>query len=372
MRYFVSTGEASGELSAVLLTNGMRAYDRDARFEGIGGDAMRAAGWTIWRDHAGWASMGPLAAIPRIPKLLTTMWITARHIAKTKPDLVILVDFGAFNLRLAKALRVSLRYAGPILNLFPPASWLDDEARARAVSSYMVPVTAFAHQYEFYKRHRLPIVYFGHPLAEQYAQRPPRPPADFGGGCVALLPGSRTGELKYHVPLLLQTFAQLRRLRPRLRGVVGASDERTAICLRAALTRAHEENIRIVHGVAAAIAQADAAWVSSGTAVLETTLSGVPTIAFYVIAPLLARHARRVYRGEFITLPNLVVGRAIVPEFLQGAATPVRMADAMDDLLREPQRQYEHFTELRRALGPPDALEQCAKFAVSLAHAGAA
>lgn len=372
MKYFVSTGEASGELSALVLADAMRVYDPDARFEGIGGDAMRAAGFELWRNHAGWASMGPLAAIPRIPKLLTTMWLAARHIAKTKPDLVVLVDFGAFNIRLAKALRRSLNYAGPILDLFPPATWLDNEARAREVSSYAVPLTAFEHQYNFYKRHQLPILYFGHPLVSRYAQRPPRPPADPHGGCVALLPGSRSGELRYHVPMLLQAFRLLKARRPELRGVFGAANGRVANHLRNAIARAQLRDISVVCGVAASVADADAAWVSSGTAVLETTLLGVPSIAFYIIAPLLVQHARRVYSGEFIALPNLVVRRALVPELLQDAATPLCAADAMEQLLCDPQKQYVQFAELRRALGPPDALDRCAKFAVSLARVGEA
>ena len=368
MRYFVSTGEASGELSAVLLADAMRVYDPHARFEGIGSDAMCAAGFDLWRDHTGWASMGPLAAIPRIPKLLTTMWATARHIAAIKPDLVVLVDFGAFNVRLAKTLRRSHAYAGPILDVFPPATWLDNEARAREVSSYAVPLTAFEHQYNFYKQHRLPIVYFGHPLAARYQARPPLAAPDPNGGCVALLPGSRAGELRYHVPVLMAAFRLLKARRPQLRGVIGAADERAERHLRTALARTRLTDISIVRGVAAAIAQADAAWVSSGTAVLETTLSGVPSIAFYIIAPILVKHARRVYRGEFIALPNLALGRAIVPEFLQDAATPLHLADAMDRLLDDPHAQYAQFDDLRRGLGPPDALDQCAKFAVSLAR----
>lgn len=372
MKYFISTGEASGELSAVLLAEAMRLYDGSAEFEGIGSNAMRRAGFDLWRDHAGWASMGPLAAIPRIPKLLTTMWKTARHIAKTKPDLVVLIDFGAFNLRLAKALRRSLKYAGPILDMFPPATWLDNEARAREVSSYAVPLTAFAHQYEFYKRHRLPIIYFGHPLAARYHQRPPRGAPARDGGCVALLPGSRSGELRYHVPVLIEAYRLLKARRPQLRAVFGAADERIEVHLTRAIARARLDDASVVRGVAAALADADAAWVSSGTAVLETTLSGVPTIALYIIARMLAKHARRVYRGEYITLPNLVVRRAIVPEFLQEAATPAALAAAMDRLLDDPQVQYAQFAELRTALGPVGALERSAKFAVSLAQAGRA
>lgn len=367
MRYFLSSGEASGEFAATLLAQAIRRADPQAEFEGIGAARMREAGVRLWRDHTGWASMGPLAAIPRIPKLLLVMLQTARRIAQSKPDLVILVDFGAFNLRLAKRLR-AMGYAGAILDVFPPATWLDRERTAREVSAAAMPLTAFAHQRDFYASLGLPIQYFGHPLASQYAMRAPRqtPPAE--AGTVALLPGSRRGEIRAHLPRLLAAFARLRAARPNLRGVIGAADERALSEMREAVRRAGLPDLSVVRGTREAVADADAAWVASGTAVLECALSGVPAVALYVISPLLVKHARRVYSGRFITLPNLVLEREVVPELLQDRATPERLAEAMDGVLRDPHVQYREFERLRAALGAPDALERCAAFAVSLAR----
>lgn len=371
MRYFLSSGEASGELAATLIAQAIRRADPRAQFEGIGAERMRRSGITLWRDHRGWASMGPLAAIPRIPKLLLIMLQTARHIVQTKPDLVILVDFGAFNIRLAKRLR-AIGYRGPVLDVFPPATWLDREKAAREVAAVAMPLTAFAHQRDFYQSLGLPIAYFGHPLAGQYSLRPPRsaPPAD--GGIVALLPGSRGGELRHHAPRLLAAFAHLRERRPRLHGVIGAADDRAQAQLHATLQQTNvAADITIVRGTQAAIAQADGAWVASGTAVLECALSGVPAVALYVIAPILVNHARRVYSGRFITLPNLVLDRPVIPELLQDEATPDRLAAAMDGVLGDPGAQYREFERLREALGPPDALDRCAAFAVDLARQAA-
>ncbi|MGB8150834.1 MAG: hypothetical protein WCE97_06525, partial [Candidatus Cybelea sp.] len=188
MKYFVSTGEPSGEASGIALAQSIRSYDPHARFEGIGSTAMRTAGFALWRDHAGWASMGPAAAIPRIPKLLDAMLRTAFHIVASKPDLVVLVDFGVFNLRLANTLR-RLRYEGPVLDLFPPGAWLDNEAKARRVSAVAYPVTAFAHQYDFYRSLGCRIEFFGHPLTSRYAMRALRPPPPPTAGVVAMLPG---------------------------------------------------------------------------------------------------------------------------------------------------------------------------------------
>ncbi len=371
MRYFLSTGEPSGELNAVLLAQAISRYDPQARFEGIGAQGMRDAGFTLWRDHSGWASMGPLAAIPRIPGLYAAMWQTALHISKTKPDLVVLVDFGAFNVRLAKTLRTQLRYQPPIMDLFPPATWLDNEKIARLMSSWTVPVTAFERQYRFYKQHKLPIMFFGHPLASRYVTRAPRPAPPADGGTIALLPGSRGGELKYHVPALVGALERLRERRPHLHAVFGAANDASERRIARALRAAKLENVRIVRGVAAAVADADAAFVASGTAVLEVTLLGVPAVALYIIAPVLVKHARNVYSGKYITLPNLVLDRELIPELLQDDATPERLAETMEAVLRHPETQTQAVAEVRERLGPSSALEDCAKFAVALATAGA-
>ena len=370
MKYFFSTGEASGESSALLLARAIRDVDPQAEFEGIGAQGMREAGFTVWRDHSGWASMGPLAAIPRIPKLLAIMWRTAFHLVATKPDLVVLVDFGVFNLRLAQTLR-RLRYAGPVLDVFPPATWLDNPKKARTVASVAVPMTAFAHQASFYESLGLPVVYFGHPLAGRYHRRAAReaPPPD--GGLVALLPGSRSGELRYHLPVLADAYRLLKARRPRLRGIFGAAGERGAERIERTIREYDLADVEIARGAVAAVADADAAWVASGTAVLETLLCGVPAVALYVITPLLVKHGRTMIKHRFITLPNLVLEREVVPELLQEEATPERLADAMDAVLRDPARQYAQLDDLQRALGPADALERCARFAVALAQSQA-
>jgi lipid-A-disaccharide synthase len=368
VRYFFSTGEASGEFAAVVLAQTIRRIDPQAEFEGIGGRRMREAGFSIWRDHTGWASLGPLAAIPRIPKLTLAAFQTDLHVIRTKPDVVVLVDFGAFNIRLAKQLR-ALGYRGPIVDIFPPGAWLDSVKTAKAVSKVALALSAFSHQYEFYRSHDLPVAYFGHPLASRYAMRAPRAAPPAGAGTVAILPGSRRSELRHHVPLLLAAYEQLRTTRPQLRAVLSAADERAEQTLRKAAARLDARGIEIVRGTLPAIAQADAAWVAGGTALLECALSGVPAVSLYVVSPALARYVRRVYTGRFYTLPNLVLDREIVPELIQERATPHALAAAMENVLNDPQRQYADLELLREALGPPDAVERCAAFVVAAAGA---
>ena len=356
---------------ALLLADAIAAVDPDAQFEGIGGKAMRAAGFSMWRDHTGWASMGPAAAIPRIPKLLAAMLRTAFYIRASKPDLVVLVDFGVFNLRLASTLR-RLSYAGPILDVFPPGTWLDNAEKARRVSELTVPVTAFAHQRDFYRSLGCRIEFFGHPLASRYVLRPLRQAPARDGGVVAMLPGSRSGELRRHVPALAAAYRELKRRRPNLRGVFGAADDRGERTIRSALKAENLPDVTVVRGVAPALADADGAWVASGTAVLETALCGVPEVAIYVIPPALIWYGQRMIKHRFITLPNLVLGREVVPELLQDAASPENLAGTLEAQMNDPARQYAAYVELRQALGPPDALARCATFAVRLARGGSA
>lgn len=352
---------------AIMLAQEIKKLDPEAEFEGIGGKRMREADFALWRDHTGWASLGPLAAIPRIPKLTYAMWRTAFHLRATKPDLVVLVDFGVFNLRLASALR-RFRYAGPILDIFPPSTWLDNAEKAQRVAALTVPLTAFRHQYDFYRSLGLNIEYFGHPLASRYRMQPMRaaPPSD--AGVVAMLPGSRAGELHQHLPALSAAYRELQKRRPKLRGVFGAADERAERMIRDASARERLTNVSIVRGVREAVADADVAWVASGTAVLETALLGVPIVAIYIIPPILIWYGRRMIKHRFITPPNLALGREVVPELLQERATPRALADAAETLMAAPAQQYQAFAELHDALGPSDALEGCARYAVDLAR----
>jgi lipid-A-disaccharide synthase len=371
VKYFFSTGEPSGEAVAIFLAEEIRKIDPRAAFEGIGGAKMREAGFELWRNSAGWASLGPLAAIPKIPKLLNAMLWTAFHIRATKPDLVVMVDFGVFNLRLANTLRRRLHYTGPIMDVFPPSTWLDNPDKARNVSAVAVPVTAFEHQYNFYRGLDLRVEFFGHPLASRYRMRPMRavPPSD--GGTIAMLPGSRSGELRRHLPVMAATLRTLQQRRPRLRAVFGAADDRAERMIRETILAEKLRDAEVVRGVEKAVAQADAALVVSGTAVLETALLGVPSVAIYVIPRILIWYGRRMIRHRYITPPNLVLEREVVPELLQERATPQALADAVEEAVSDPQRQYAEFVRLREALGPSDALQRIARCAVELARSAA-
>jgi lipid-A-disaccharide synthase len=366
MRIFLSTGEASGELLAADLLGAMRARGATFDAEGIGDVRLENAGVRLWHRTRGWASLGPIDALRKIPGLLAIMWATTLRLARRPPDLVVLVDFGAFNVRLAK----SLRHFGsrvPILYYFPPAAWLDNAKRARDVAAATEALTAFTHQRDFYRSLGLPIGYVGHPLGSTIAARPPRAPAPPGGGIVALLPGSRRGEIDRHTPRLLDALAVMRLKRPDIAATLVAVDDDAQRAFEALLMLRSPQPVTIVRDARAALAGADVAAIASGTAVLEAALVQTPAVAMYVLSQAQAKIARRVYKGTYITLPNLVTNEPIVPELLQENATPDALAAALLALLDDPQAQLADYARVRQALGAPDALDRCAAFALDVA-----
>lgn len=333
--------------------------------EGIGGARLERAGVRLLQRTDGWATLGPLDALSNIPRMYASMWRMAARIRADAYDLLVLVDFGAFNLRLARSVRM-LGSRIPIVYYFPPGAWLDDARRARAVTALTEPLAAFAHQRDFYRSLGLPIGYAGHPLASTIAPRAERQAAPPDGGRVALLPGSRASEIARHAPRLLDAFALLRERRPGVSAVFAAADAAAAATLEDVLRFHSPLPVTIVGSAREALSGADAAAVASGTAVLEAALLEVPTVALYVLSEAQFAYARRVYRGRFIALPNLVLDEPVVPELVQEAATAQALAGALEELLRAPQPQLAAFRRMRDALGPPDALQRCARFALSL------
>jgi lipid-A-disaccharide synthase len=365
MRVFFSTGEASGELLAADLLGAMRARATiDA--EAIGDARLEGAGVRIVQRNRGWASLGVFEALRRLPRTVGAGLRVAFALRRNPPDLVVLVDFGAFNLRLARMLR-ALGFRSPVVYYAPPSAWLDSVKRARAVAASCDALTIFRHQANFYRSLGLPIGFVGHPLVSTIAPRPPRaaPPAD--GGAIALLPGSRAGEIERHTPRLLDALARVREVRPNVRATLVAADDDAQRHAEHLLSFRSPLPVEIVRDARAALRDADAAAIASGTAVLEAALIQTPAVALYVLSAAQAKIARRVYRGTYVTLPNLVLDEPLVPELLQEAAAPAALADALLALLANPEQQRDGYARVREALGPPDALQRNADWVLAAA-----
>ncbi|GAC1579402.1 MAG: lipid-A-disaccharide synthase [Candidatus Elarobacter sp.] len=366
MRVFFSTGEASGELLASDLLGAMRArVPVDAL--GIGDVRLERAGVAIVQRNRGWATLGIFEALRALPRVLPAGLRVAWRLVRDAPDLVVLVDFGAFNLRLARMLR-AMGFRKPIVYYAPPSAWLDSVRRARTVASLCDPLTIFRHQAEFYRTLALPIGFVGHPLVSTIAPRAPRPAPPAGGGVLALLPGSRAGEIARHTPRLLDALARVREIRPDVRALLVAADDDAQKHVEHLLQFRSPLPLEIVRDARAALHDADAAAIASGTAVLEAALIETPACALYVLSPAQMKIARRIYKRPYITLPNLVTGEPVVPELIQEDATPAALADTLLTLLDAPGAQREGYARVRSALGPPDSLQRNADWILATAR----
>jgi len=330
--------------------------------EGIGGERMRRAGFRIVEETSGWATLGPSAALKNIPRLWLAACRVARGLVAAPPSLVVLIDFGAFNVRFARHLRRS-GYRGPIFYGFPPAAWLDREGVARAVSALDIQaVTPFAHQRDFYRSLNLPIQFFGHPIAATIPARENLGRSEVGR--FVFLPGSRRQEVIRHLPRMIGALDRLTAALPRLEAVLVAADTH----IEAEFRRVAPPTLRVESEARRWLAWADVACVASGTAVLESALLGTPTVAIYALSRLNAMIARRIYRGKYVTVPNLVLDRMAIPELLLEGATPRAIAESMLALFRDPSPQADVERELRGALESAGAMRRWAEYALALAE----
>ncbi len=362
---FICAGEASGDLQASLLVGALKRIRPGLRVRAVGGDRLRAAGAEVVLDPLadGWASIGHLNAYVKIPRLLAVMLRLAESLLRDPPALLACVDFGAFNLRMLEWLRFR-GYRGRAVYYFPPGAWLDREQQARKVARVSEALTPFEHQAAFYRGLGLPIAYFGHPLTSVIA---PRPATALGDPPrVAVMPGSRVEEVSRHLPVLAAAARTLAATRPIRFSVVAASDELARTIASSWPTESGGAQAVKREDAVPVLSGADAAWVASGTAVLETALRGVPQVTFYRLSDVQYRMVERrlpwLITG-FITLPNLVLGSEIVRELKQGGFTPDALIAATTPLLEDgPQRRamLSAYERLRAALGPPDALERIA------------
>jgi lipid-A-disaccharide synthase len=347
--------EESGDLLGAAL---MRALKRDAdavQFAGLGGRAMAAEGLASPFAIDELSIIG-VAAIPRrLPLILRRIRETAAAVVKARPDLLVIIDSPDFTHRVARRVR-GANPSIPIVDYVSPSVWAWRPARARAMRAYIDHVLAIL-PFEPDVHARLggpPCTYVGHPLSERTGDLRPneqeRVWRNSAPPVVLVLPGSRTGELNRLLTIFARAVAltaqrvgpfepvlpTLPHLAERLRAATAAWPVRPRI-----IVEAGEKN--------AAFRVARAALAKSGTVTLELAVAGVPMVTAYKVSGLEAFAARRVIRVPSVILANLVLGENVVPEFLQDACTPERLADALVPLIEDTparRRQVDAFANL--------------------------
>lgn len=332
-------GEASGDILGAGLIRALSQQHPDAEFIGIGGPRMQAEGLVSQVPMERLAVMGLVEVLGRLRELLRIRRDLVTCLIQRQPDVFIGIDAPDFTLGVEQR----LRDAGiPTVHYVSPSVWAWRQKRVLGIrKSTDLMLTLFPFEEEVYRRHDVAVRCVGHTLADQIPMEPDRAaardvlglPAD--AQVIALMPGSRNGELRKLGLLFLQTAAWCLARNPRLRFVLPcANAERRqqiesileASGLRLPLTlldgQAHE-----------ALAACDAVLIASGTATLEAMLFKRPMVVAYRMAPLTFRILKRLVRVGHVALPNLLAGHEVAPEFLQDAATPDAMGQALLDRL---------------------------------------
>lgn len=368
MHYFLSSGEASGDLHGAELIKSLRRLDPDARFTFLGGDACAdAAGTTPLIHIRRMAFMGFSEVLRNLPAIWRNIRTAKKAIADGRPDALILVDYPSFNLRLAeKAAKLGI----PVFYYISPKVWAWKEWRVKKIKKLVTKLFAiFPFEPDFYRRHGMEVEYVGNPSVEEVAERlEAAPPRDEflkahrlrDRKIIALLPGSRRGEIRNNLRVMIQAVDMMPQYRGVIAGAPGIEPE----------FYSQFTDLPVLHGETYnLLAHSHAALVTSGTATLETALAGVPQVVTYRAngSSISYRLMKRLLKIRFVSLPNLIADREIIPEQLLHMCTPELVGAKLAGILpdREPRRmQLEGYADMRERLGHNRAADRTAELII--------
>lgn len=335
MRIAIVAGETSGDMLGAGMIKALKKRYPNAHFEGIGGPLMQAQGMESFVPMERLAVMGLVEVLGRLFELLKVRRDLIRRWRADPPDVFIGIDAPDFNLTLEQKLRA---VGVKTVHYVSPSVWAWREKRvfkiAKAVDLMM---TLFPFEARFYEEHNVPVKFVGHHLADSIPFETPVKPArehlglELDRPVVCLMPGSRSGEVARLGDLFLATAERMLLKRGDLQFIIPAAsvDRRNQI---EAMLSAHPRTlpVKVVLGQSqTCMAAADTILLASGTATLEAMLLKKPMVVSYKMAPLTYRILKRLVTQPYISLPNLLAGRELVPEFIQHDATPDNLAEAL-------------------------------------------
>ena len=350
MRILISTGEVSGDIAGGLVAKSLLVRAPGAELFGIGGSRLAAAGVEILRQTNHLGCVGFTETFSAIPALAGAFRGLSRAVLERRPQAALLIGNDLFNCLLARWLR---RAGVRTVCYFPPQVWLWRSLARPIGASYDAVLTSFPEEDAVYRARGARAHFVGHYLCDRLpaldAATRAAARAGFGLGAaetvVALLPGSRTIEVRELGPILIAAAAQLLAGDPGLRFLLPLAEPRFAAEIEALVARhPFAGRLTIVADSQRAFAAADLALMASGTASLEATLLGVPMVLLYrlsrvTMAAVGLIRALGLIDAESVGLPNLLTGAALVPELRQGNATAQRLADTARALLDGPGRR---------------------------------
>ena len=368
MKYYLIAGEASGDLHASKLINALKKEDPQAQFRFFGGDLMQAEGGTLVKHYSEMAYMGFIPVLLNIDKVLHNIRLCKSDIEEFHPDVLILVDYPGFNLRMAKFTKTRLNI--PVHYYISPKIWAWKEYRIKDIKRYvdkMYSILPF--EIPFYQKHHYQIDYVGNPTVDEMAVRP-FADEKFDSfisennlenkPIIALLAGSRKAEITANLPTMIDAASSFTDYQLVIAGAPGISPDfyHTFISGKR-VSIVFEKTYRLLQ-------QSSAALVTSGTATLETAILKIPQVVCYKmgggkIAYNLFKHILKV---KFVSLVNLIADREIVKELLVHLFTTENVKNELDKILNDPDKRkqmLQGYAEVAERLGNPGAPQNAAK-----------
>ena len=369
MKYFLIAGEASGDLHASNLMAALKEKDPEADFRFFGGDLMQAVGGTLVKHYKEMAFMGFIPVLLNLRTILNNMKTCQEDIRKYQPDVVILIDYPGFNLKIAKFVKTVLHLPG--YYYISPKIWAWKQYRIKDFRRYvdrMFCILPF--ETEFFRKLDYSVDYVGNPSVDSVAQykekqanRPDTFMADEGlpdKPILALLAGSRRQEIKDNLPTMLEVAAAYPDYQPVIAGAPGLEPKYYKQYIG-------NHPAKIVFGKTYDLLQhSRAALVTSGTATLETSLFRVPqVVCYYVVAgPLASFIFRNFFHTKYISLVNLIAGREVVQELFGARFSYQQIHDELGKILHDTayrQQMLDGYDEIIQMLGKPGASQRTAE-----------
>lgn len=336
-------GEASGDQLGAALMRAIALKAPGTRFAGIGGPLMKAEGCDCWWDTDELSLMGLFEVISHLPRLLNLRKALVQRVLDLKPDIFVGIDAPDFNLGVEKRLK---RRKIPVVHYVSPTVWAWRSGRVKTIAKSTDRVMClFPFEPAFYQRHSVPAEYTGHPKADEIPLHVEKAPARVSFGidpekpCIALLPGSRMGEVEKLSAPMLDAAVTLQKRYPDASFLVPAATGKIGQFFNSVLGAYPGLDCRVVSGQSKAVmSAADVVICASGTAALEVMLINRPMVVCYRVSGMTYHLMKwfRMLKTRYISLPNILAADLLVPELLQHEVTGQRIADATVQWLEQP------------------------------------
>ncbi len=364
----IIAGEASGDHHGAKLVKVMRKKNPHLFFFGIGGPLLRDAGVETFVDASELAVLGITEAFSRIRRILSAMSAAKNMLRKRRPDLLILIDLPDFNLRVAACAK---RLGIKVLYYISPQIWAWRQGRVRIIqerTDHMAVILPF--EEFFYRKHRVKATFVGHPLLDNEIQRYDKKKDFTAAPVVGLLPGSREGEIRKLLPVMLESARILHTIIPNITFVLSHPPSVSKELLEEILGQYKQDlPLEMETGIEPVFEKCHFAIAVSGTVTLETAMAGIPMVIIYKVSPVSYWLGRLLIRVPFISLVNLISGRQLVPELIQDDANPKNIAETVYGMLKDIPgliHLRENLIFIRRRMGGSGASERTADIALNM------